>query len=141
MLTCRRCGTFVCAERVAADGLTCTACERRAQLAPKPGRPWLWSLAAGALPLAAFIVVGTAVSWLRPDLVQPLFDRPFGYLLIVAALFLTGVNVFATRLLLLIRRRALGVGLIVTMQLVAVSVAVFVALFAPVVFAFMFGDR
>lgn len=140
MRTCRRCGTFACAECVGSDGTLCAACERRVALAPKPARPWRWALLVGAVPFAIWVVVSSVLNYLRPDLIQPMLDHTFGYVLIRAVTFLLGANVLVVRLLLSIPQPALRRGLVIALELVAVLGAVFVPLFAPIVFAFLFGN-
>jgi hypothetical protein len=109
-------------------------------LDPKVARPWLWSLGGGALPLFAYFGLSMILNFMRPDLMRPMLDHIFGFLLISAVVFLSCVNLFVTRLLLLVRHAGVRLGLVLVFQLLAVFGAVFVALFAPIIFAFMFGD-
>lgn len=55
------------------------------------GRMQGWVVA--AMPLA----LGLVLNWMRPDLMQPMFEHYFGYVLIVGIILMEGVGIFLIR--------------------------------------------
>lgn len=55
------------------------------------GRMQGWVVA--AMPL----ILGMVLNWMRPDLMQPMFEHVFGYVLIVGVLLMEGLGIFLIR--------------------------------------------
>lgn len=70
-----------------------------------------------------------------------MWGHVFAALLVGLGLVAGAVLVFTTRVVLSAKSFALRITLTVMIQLGATFIAVFLALFAPIVFAFMYGKR
>ncbi|MDP1826166.1 MAG: hypothetical protein Q8L48_23065 [Archangium sp.] len=94
------------------------------------------AIALGVLPLALW----TVLNFMRPDLMAPMLSHVFGYVLSGVELLLTSLGV----LVFLVAGLQTGAGTRIGLQiggfLLCTLPALFLVLFGPIVFAFMYGN-
>jgi hypothetical protein len=94
------------------------------------------AIALGVLPLALWVVL----NFMRPDLIAPMLDHVFGYVITAVELLLVSLGV----LVFLVAGLQTGSGTRIALQiagfLLCTLPALFLVLFGPIVFAFMYGN-
>ena len=93
------------------------------------------------MPLLSFGGLSRLLAFMRPDLEGAMWDHLFGWLVLAVMLLLSAVAAALTRLVFFSQRAGLRVGLALLIQAIAVFAAVFLALFTPIIFAFMYGQE
>lgn len=138
---CDRCGTFA-TEFVADRGKSyCAPCAERvaAETRSPPSARWIVAaIVAGCLPVELWLVLNL----LRPDILAPMLDHPFGFVVTLAEVVLTFLGLATYVFLVTVRPGspelrvavAIGAGLFFTLP------ALFLELFAPIYFAFIYGN-
>ena len=100
--------------------------------------------------VVAAIVFGTLPVWLwfvlnfmRPDLLAPMLDHVFGYIITVAEALLTLLALLAYLVVVAAKRQSRGrrIGLSIAAALLCTVPALLLVLFGPIVFAFMHGNQ
>jgi len=104
---------------------------------PIPLRRFVPAGAAFVLPFALFLTL----NYLRPDLLQPMLDHAFGYALVFSVMPLTVLGALAQVLVVVVRGENQTARTLIAIAgfLLCTLPALFLVLFGPVVFAFMFG--
>jgi hypothetical protein len=92
------------------------------------------------VPLAVFGGVSLVLASLRPDLAGPCWKHLFGMLVMVVMVIVSAVTGSLTRLVFWSPRPGVRVMVGLLIQAVAVFLTVLIAVFAPIVFAFMYGQ-
>jgi len=150
--SCRRCGRFACQECASKVqerhcGL-CPECAERAneQALKRRMRRWQKVVLGGAI--AGPTALALVLAFMRRDLLEPMLDHWFGYLVVGASSLLVGTQAIVLFLFFsLFNRRAAQSDTSPTGPSVALSVAsgllctlpvVFLVLFGPIVFRFVF---
>ena len=107
---------------------------------PKPPNLVLL-LGAGAIQTMAF-PLALVLNFMRPDLMKPMLDHVYGYLLVLVIAVLTGVGTAVTLFVISAKQEKVGLqlGLSVGAFFLCTLPSVFLVLFGPIVFAFMFGN-
>ncbi len=93
------------------------------------------ALVLGLLPVALWLVL----NFMRPDLLAPMLDHVFGYVATTVELLLVSGSLVAYLAAALQERAGARVGLQLVGVLLFTLPAVFLVLFGPIVFAFMYG--
>lgn len=105
---------------------------------PKPHPAWVVAVALMAAPIPLWFVL----NYLRPDLVAAMLDHPSGSLVSIAELALTGLGLLVGLLAIfaLGEKRGVRIALVVGAWILCTLPALFLVVFGPIVFAFMFGN-
>lgn len=94
------------------------------------------AIALGVLPLALWVVL----NFMRPDLIAPMLDHVFGYVITAVELLLVSLGVLVFLVAGLQTGSGTRIGLQIAGFLLCTLPALFLVLFGPIVFAFMYGN-
>ena len=94
------------------------------------------AIALGVLHLALWVVL----NFMRPDLIAPMLDHVFGYVITAVELLLVSLGVLVFLVAGLQTGSGTRIGLQIAGFLLCTLRALFLVLFGPIVFAFMYGN-
>lgn len=89
----------------------------------------------GSLPFA----LALALSYLRPDLIAPMLQTTYGYVMISVVTLLVMLSTAAYVLVGTSESRGARIGVTIAIFVLGTLPALLLVLFGPIVFAFMFG--